>query len=223
MPPTFDGEGALDFESAFSACPLVAILRGITLDEIDDVSDALIAAGFRIIEVPMNSPKPLGSIERLARRHGEVALIGAGTVMTPEDVIDVRDAGGELIVLPHLDRDVIEESKAEKLVCIPGVATPSEGFKALGAGADALKLFPAEAIAPKVVKAWRAVFPPDVKMLAVGGISSDNMAAYFAAGTNGFGIGSTLYAPGRAATDVAANAGELCRTIKDLAAATMTG
>ena len=212
----------MDFESAFSACPLVAILRGITIDEIDDVSDALIAAGFRILEVPMNSPKPLGSIERLAQRHGEVALIGAGTVMTPEDVIDVRDAGGELIVMPHLDSDVIEEAKAEKLICVPGVATPSEGFKALGAGADALKLFPAEAIPPNIVKAWRAVFSPDVKMLAVGGISSDNMAAYYAAGTDGFGIGSTLYAPGRATSDIAASASKLCRTVQDLTAASMT-
>ena len=222
MPPAFDGEGALDFDSAFSACPLVAILRGITAEEIDTVSDVLVAAGFRIIEVPMNSPKPLSSIERLARRHGEAAMIGAGTVMTPEDVIDVRDAGGELIVMPHLDPDVIEEAKAEKLACIPGVATPSEGFKALACGADALKLFPAEAIPPQIVKAWRAVFPPAVKMLAVGGISTDNMAAYVMAGTDGFGIGSTLYAPGRHADDVAASAGELNRTMQQLKPQSMT-
>ena len=185
----------MDFLEALDACPLVAILRGITPDEVDAVADVLVGAGYRIIEVPLNSPDPLRSIERLAQRYGETTLIGAGTVMTPEDVIDVRDAGGELIVMPHLDGDVIEEAKAENLTCIPGVATPSEGFAALSAGADALKLFPAEAIPPMIVKAWRAVFPPQAKLLAVGGISLANIADYVAAGTSGFGIGSTLYAP----------------------------
>ncbi len=199
----------MDLAQAMKACPLVAILRGITLDEIDPVSDALIAAGFRIIEVPLNSPEPLRSIERLARRHGEVALVGAGTVMTPEDVIDVRDAGGELIVMPHLAPDVIEEAKAEDLACVPGVATPTEGFNALASGADALKLFPAEGIPPKLVKAWRAVFPPATQLLAVGGITADNMAEYIAAGAAGFGIGSSLYAPGQPAEVVAAAARNL--------------
>ena len=199
----------MDFLEAMDGCPLVAILRGITPDEIDAVADVLVAAGYRIIEVPLNSPDPLRSIERLAQRHGETTLIGAGTVMTPEDVIDVRDAGGELIVMPHIDGDVIEEAKAENLVCIPGAATPSEGFAALSAGADALKLFPAEAIPPKIVKAWRAVFPAQTKLLAVGGISSANIADYVAAGTSGFGIGSTIYAPGRAVADIKAAASEL--------------
>ena len=199
----------MDFLEAMDGCPLVAILRGITPDEIDAVADVLVAAGYRIIEVPLNSPDPLRSIERLAQRHGETTLIGAGTVMTPEDVIDVRDAGGELIVMPHIDGDVIEEAKAENLVCIPGAATPSEGFAALSAGADALKLFPAEAIPPKIVKAWRAVFPAQTKLLAVGGISSANIAEYVAAGTSGFGIGSTIYAPGRAVADIKAAASEL--------------
>ena len=199
----------MEFSDAMKACPLVAILRGITPAEINEVSDALIDTGFTMIEVPLNSPEPLKSIERLAERHGEVAIVGAGTVMTPEDVIDVRDAGGELIVMPHLDIDVVEEAKAEHLICVPGVATPTEAFSALTAGADALKLFPAEAIPPKIVKAWRAVFPAGTHLLAVGGISTSNMADYLAAGAAGFGIGSTLYAPGRSAGDVAASAREL--------------
>lgn len=199
----------VDFAEALDACPLIAILRGITPEEIDAVSDGLVEAGFRIIEVPLNSPTPLRSIERLAQRHGETALVGAGTVMTPEDVIDVRDAGGELIVMPHLSLDVIEEAKAENLTCVPGVATPTEGFSALAAGADALKLFPAEGIPPKIVKAWRAVFPASTPLLAVGGISAQNLQDYLNAGTAGFGIGSALYSPGKPAAEVNAAAREL--------------
>ena len=189
-------------DDALSACPLVAILRGITPDEILPVSDTLIAAGWRVIEIPLNSPEPLKSIERLASRHGEEILIGAGTVMTPDDVIEVRDAGGELIVMPHSDSEVIDEAKAEGLCCIPGVATPTEGFAALTSGADALKLFPAEMIPPKIVKAWCAVFPPESKLLPVGGVDTDNISAYREAGAAGFGIGSALYAPGRDIADI---------------------
>ncbi|MEM7750777.1 MAG: 2-dehydro-3-deoxy-6-phosphogalactonate aldolase [Pseudomonadota bacterium] len=199
----------MDFAEALDACPLVAILRGIKPEEIDDISDALFEAGIRIIEVPLNSPEPLRSIERLAERHGDHALIGAGTVMTPEDVIDIRDAGGELIVMPHMDPEIIDEAKAEGLTCVPGVATPTEGFHALTAGADALKLFPAEAIPPKVVKAWKAVFPSETRLLAVGGISAANILDYAAAGTSGYGIGSSLYSPGKSPAEVLANAREL--------------
>lgn len=193
----------MDFDTALDTCPLIAILRGIRPEEIDAVSDALIETGFRMIEVPLNSPEPLKSIERLAKRHGEVALVGAGTVMTTDDVIDVRDAGGCLIVMPHTDADAIEEAKAEGLVCIPGSATPTEGFAALTAGADAIKMFPGEALPPKIVKAWRAVFPEAARLLVVGGISDDNMGDYLAAGAAGFGVGSALYAPGRSADEVA--------------------
>ncbi|MEM9358417.1 MAG: 2-dehydro-3-deoxy-6-phosphogalactonate aldolase [Pseudomonadota bacterium] len=199
----------MEFAEALNACPLVAILRGIKTEEVDAISDALFEAGIRIIEVPLNSPEPLRSIERLAERHGDRALIGAGTVMTPEDVIEVRDAGGELIVMPHMDPEIIDEAKAEGLTCVPGVATPTEGFHALTAGADALKLFPAEAIPPKVVKAWKAVFPPETRLLAVGGISAANILDYAAAGTSGYGIGSSLYSPGKSAAEVLANAREL--------------
>lgn len=199
----------MNFEAAMDACPLVAILRGIRPDEVDAVSDALIEAGFRMIEVPLNSPEPLKSIERLANRHGEVALVGAGTVMTPDDVIDVRDAGGQLIVTPHTDVEIIDEAKAEGLICIPGSATPTEAFTALSAGADAIKMFPGEALPPPVVKAWRAIFPADTRLLVVGGVHADNMSAYQAAGANGFGIGSSLYAPGRPASEV----GEAARAL----------
>jgi len=212
----------VDFAKAMDACPLIAILRGITLNEVDSVSDALVEAGYRIIEIPLNSPEPLRSIERLAQRHGEQAIVGAGTVMTPEDVIDVRDAGGELIVMPHLDIDVVEEAKAENLICAPGVATPTEGFNALTAGADALKLFPAEAMPPKIVKAWRAVFPLETKLIAVGGISATNIGDYLAAGTAGFGIGLTLYAPGRPAQDVALAAKDLFKAFTKTKAALNT-
>lgn len=193
----------MDFDTALDTCPLIAILRGIRPEEIDAVSDALVETGFRMIEVPLNSPEPLKSIERLAKRHGEVALVGAGTVMTTDDVIDVRDAGGCLIVMPHTDTDVIEEAKAEGLVCIPGSATPTEGFTALTAGADAIKMFPGEALPPKIVKAWRAVFPEAARLLVVGGISDENMREYLAAGAAGFGVGSALYAPGRTVGEVA--------------------
>ena len=206
----------MEFNEALNACPLVAILRGIKPEEVDAVSDALFEAGIRVIEVPLNSPEPLRSIERLAERHGDHALIGAGTVMTPEDVIDVRDAGGELIVMPHVDLEIIDEAKAEGLTCVPGVATPTEGFNALTAGADALKLFPAESIPPKVVKAWKAVFPPETRLLAVGGISAANIIDYAAAGTAGFGIGSSLYSPGKPAAEVLANARELLQACSEI-------
>jgi len=199
----------MEFYDAFKACPLVAILRGIRPEEIDGVSDALVEAGFRIIEVPLNSPEPLRSIERLAQRHGEAALIGAGTVMTTDDVIDVRDAGGQLIVMPHTDLEIIEEANAEGLTCLPGCATPTEGFSALAAGADGLKLFPGEALPPKIVKAWRAVFPSETRMFIVGGVNDANMADYVAAGASGFGIGSSLYSPGRTASDIAKRGREL--------------
>ncbi|MFY0610727.1 MAG: 2-dehydro-3-deoxy-6-phosphogalactonate aldolase [Hyphomicrobiaceae bacterium] len=189
-------------DEALEACPLIAILRGITPADAIDVGQALFDAGIRIIEVPLNSPEPLKSIEQLASQFGGNALIGAGTVMTPDDVIEVRDAGGELIVMPHSDAEIIDEAKAEGLICLPGVATPSEGFAALTCGADGLKMFPGEAMPPKIVKAWRAVFPEAIKLMPVGGVSVENIPDYLAAGASGFGIGTALYAPGRTASDV---------------------
>jgi 2-dehydro-3-deoxyphosphogalactonate aldolase len=180
----------------FDALPLVAILRGLTPAEAPAIGDALVGAGFRVIEVPLNSPDPLRSIEALAARHGGRALVGAGTVTTPAEVDAVAAAGGRLIVMPHADAGLVASAKARGLCCVPGVATPTEAFAALAAGADALKLFPAEMLRPPVVKALRAVLPRDVRLLPVGGITPADLGAYVAAGANGFGLGSALYAPG---------------------------
>lgn len=192
-----------DFRSALEQCPVVAILRGVKPDEVDAVGDALVEAGIMIIEVPLNSPDPFESIGRLAKRHGARALIGAGTVLETPDVARVKDAGGQLIVAPNFDFDVVRATKAAGLVALPGVMTPSEGFAALKAGADGLKLFPAEIIPPAVFKAWRAVFPPDCPLLAVGGVGVDNLKIYAQAGASGYGIGSALYKPGRMPAEIA--------------------
>ena len=181
--------------------PLVAILRGLAPDEAVATGRAIVAAGFRVLEVPLNSPQPLDSIARLAEALGADVLVGAGTVMTPAQVDAVANAGGRLIVMPHADTSVIRAAKAAGLLCVPGVATPTEAFAALAAGADGLKLFPAEQFSPAVLKAWRAVLPRAVPVLPVGGIAPDTMAPWIAAGAAGFGIGSALYAPGRSLDD----------------------
>ena len=187
-------------------CPLIAILRGVTPGEVEAVAGALIGAGIAIIEVPLNSPDPLASIERAARRFGGDALIGAGTVLSVQDVRAVREAGGRIIVSPNPDLDVIAASVEAGLVSAPGYFTPSEGFAAIGAGAHALKLFPAEAATPAVLKAQRAVLPGDVPLLVVGGVTPQTMQPWIDAGANGFGLGSGLYKPGVTPTEVAANA-----------------
>lgn len=186
--------------------PLVAVLRGITPEEIPAVADGLYAEGFRILEVPLNSPRPFESIRRLALRHGERCLVGAGTVLDPADVARVRDAAGGLIVMPHADTAVVREAKRLGLVCLPGVATPTEAFAALAAGADGLKLFPAEAMAPATLRAWRAVLPKSTLVFAVGGIRPDNMAPWWTEGAAGFGTGSNLYKPGADPAQVRAGA-----------------
>jgi len=175
--------------------PLIAVLRGITPDEIPAVADALVAEGFRVLEVPLNSPRPFESIRLLARQYGDRCLVGAGTVIAPADVARVREAGGKLIVMPHADTAVVNEAKGLGMVCVPGVATVTEAFAALAAGADGLKMFPAEALPPAALKAWRAVLPRETLVFAVGGIRPDNMLPYWLAGANGFGTGSNLYAP----------------------------
>jgi len=176
--------------------PLIAVLRGITPEEIDAVADALTAEGFRILEVPLNSPRPFESIRRLAARYGDRCLVGAGTVIDTLDIPRVLDARGRVIVMPHGDTEVIRAAKARDMLCIPGVATPTEAFAALAAGADGLKMFPAEALPAAALKAWRAVLPRDTPVFAVGGIKPDNMAPYWTAGATGFGTGSNLYQPG---------------------------
>lgn len=175
---------------------IVAILRGVRPDEVLDVADALVRGGIRTIEVPLNSPQPLLSIERLALRWGHALRIGAGTVMSAAEVDRVADAGGVLVLSPHLDAAVVRRTRERGLLSVPGVATPSEGFAALAAGAQGLKLFPAELLQPPVLKAWRAVFPPDTPMWPVGGVGLHNLAAFKAAGAAGVGIGSSLYSPG---------------------------
>ena len=187
---------------ALEDLPLVAILRGITPAEADAVGDALWNANWRLFEVPLNSPQPLESIARLARRFPG-AVVGAGTVRTEEEVRQVHAAGGRLVVSPHFDPHVVRAATWSGMVCLPGVMTPTEAFAALAAGATGLKLFPAESIPPAAVKALRAVLPREVLLLPVGGIAPSTMAGYLAAGANGFGIGSALYRPGTDAGEVA--------------------
>ncbi|HEX8261797.1 MAG TPA: 2-dehydro-3-deoxy-6-phosphogalactonate aldolase [Allosphingosinicella sp.] len=189
-----------------SECPLVAIIRGVTPGEAEAIGAAIVEAGIGIVEVPLNSPDPLASIERLARSLGDSALIGAGTVLDPFDVGRVRDAGGRIIVSPNTFPPVIEASAAAGLVSLPGYFTPSEAFAALRAGATALKLFPAEGASPAVVRAQRAVLPKGVPLLVVGGIAPDNMGPWLEAGASGFGLGSGLYKPGQSAEETAAKA-----------------
>lgn len=188
-------------------CPLVAILRGVTPDEAAAVGSAIFDAGIRIIEVPLNSPDPLRSIERLASALGERALIGAGTVLAPAQVEQVRQAGGRLVVSPGTDREVIAATVAAGMASAPGFFTPSEAFAALAAGAHALKLFPAEAASPAMVKAQRAVLPREVPLLVVGGITPGNMQPWLDCGADGFGLGSGLYKAGRSPQQT----GELAR------------
>lgn len=194
------------FRRHFGACPLIAIIRGVTPNEVEAVGAALIAAGIRIIEVPLNSPDPFDSIARLVGAFGGEALIGAGTVLNTADVARVADLGGGIIVSPGANRDVIAAAAGSGLVSAPGYFTPTEAFAALDAGAHVLKLFPAEAATPAVVKAQRAVLPKDVPLVMVGGITPDAMAAYRAVGANGFGLGGALYKPGQSAAEVSAQA-----------------
>ena len=196
---------ANDWRAALAALPLVAILRGLAPAEAEDVGEALHGAGWRLLEVPLNSPEPLASIAALARRFPQ-AVVGAGTVCTADEVAEVHAAGGRLVVSPHFDARVVEAALKRGMACLPGVATPSEAFAALAAGATGLKLFPAEMIPPAAVKAVRAVLPRGTLLMPVGGIAPASMAAYRAAGADGFGIGSALYQPGRDLQAVAAAA-----------------
>lgn len=189
-------------------CKLVAILRGLTPAEARPVGDVLWQAGFRIIEVPLNSPSPLESIQIL-RQSLPHALVGAGTVMTVADVQAVHSAGGQLIVSPNCNVEVIRAAVALGMVCLPGVITPSEAFAALDAGAQGLKFFPADMVSPSALKAMRAVLPFDCLLIPVGGISPSNMSAYLQAGASGFGMGSNLYTAGKALDAIRQSAIEL--------------
>ena len=182
-------------------CALVAILRGVTPDEAEAVGDAIREGGIRIIEVPLNSPDPLASIERLAKKFGDSMLVGAGTVLTVEQVAQVRDAGGRIIVSPDTNAEVVAASAQAGLISSPGYFTPSEALAAIRAGATALKLFPAEGASPSVLKAHLAVLPREVPLMIVGGIKPDTMGPWLDAGATGFGLGSGLYKPGQSAAE----------------------
>lgn len=194
------------FDAAFARLPLIAILRGVRPDEVVAIGETLVDAGFTLIEVPLNSPDPLDSIAALARAVGDRAVVGAGTVLHLDHVAQVRDAGGTMIISPNANLDVIAASAQSGLVSLPGIFTASEAFAAHAAGATALKLFPAEAASPTVLKAMRAVLPPGLRVLPVGGINPEGMAAWRAVGAAGFGLGSALYKPGNTAAEVEANA-----------------
>jgi 2-dehydro-3-deoxyphosphogalactonate aldolase len=199
-------------------CPLVAILRGIRPEEVVDVCTALERAGIRMVEVPMNSPDAFSSIALLSGRFANALLIGGGTVMDSTQVARIADAGGKLVVSPHADPLVVEAAKKKGMIALPGFATPTEAFSMIAAGADGLKLFPAEAQPPKVLRALRAVLPREIPVLPVGSITPDNMAEYWAAGANGFGLGSALYKPGDLPSTVANKAATFMRVLGGLAA-----
>lgn len=195
-----------ELKRRLSECALVAIIRGVTPGEVEAIGDAILEAGIRIVEVPLNSPDPLDSIERLARRFGDDALIGAGTVLDPADVARIGAAGGRLIVSPNAYAPVIEAAAAAGMVSLPGFFTPSEAFEALRAGAHGLKLFPAESASPDMVRAQRAVLPRDIPLLVVGGVKADAMTPWLEAGADGFGLGSGLYRPGQSAAETSEKA-----------------
>lgn len=189
------------FQAAVRQLPLIAILRGLTPAEAPAVGDAIVESGFRLLEVPLNSPQPLDSIALMRERFPD-AMVGAGTVLTAQQVRDVHAAGGVLVVSPNFNAEVVAETARLGMISLPGVATPSEAFAALAAGATGLKLFPAEAASPAVVKAWLAVLPKGTPLMPVGGITPSNMTEWRHAGATGFGIGSALYKPGKSASAV---------------------
>ena len=203
-------------QSYLEEMPLIAVLRGITFAEATDVVDVLYQAGFRIAEVPLNSPDPIRSIEHIAARFGDRMLVGAGTVLSAAEVDAVCDAGGQIIVSPDTNPEVIRASVARNAVSLPGAATPSEVFTALKAGAHGVKAFPAEMLTPPVIKSWKAILPPELPVLAVGGINTDNATAYWQAGVNGIGLGGSLYTAGKSIDAIAHDAAQFVSLMRDL-------
>ena len=208
----------MDMKAWLKRSPIVAILRGVKPDEVEAIAEALADSGIFVVEVPLNSPQPFDSIGRLAKRFGDAMLVGAGTVMNVDAAQRVADVGGKLIVTPHADVKVTAKAKASGVFAVPGFFTPTEAFALLDAGADALKLFPAEAVAPAVLSAMRAVFPPDTAVLAVGGINTATIAPWRAAGAAGFGVGSSIYKPGIAASEVRVKAKALVAALREATA-----
>jgi len=204
----------MDLAAWLKRCPLIAILRGVRPGQAEPICAALETAGIAIVEVPLNSPDPIASIGRLAARFGERMLIGAGTVMTPAQVTEIAAAGGRLVVTPHADAAVVRATAERNLFACPGFFTPTEAFAMLAAGADALKLFPAEAASPAVLRGIRAVLPAETMVLPVGGIDAVNMRPWLDAGAAGFGIGSAIYRAGDTADAVAAKAAKLLASLR---------
>jgi 2-dehydro-3-deoxyphosphogalactonate aldolase len=196
----------IELRTALSKNPLIAILRGLEVKNAVPVSDTLVDAGFRIIEVPLNSPDPVDSLAQIAQRHGKAAIVGAGPVLSVQQVDQVADAGGRIIVSPNMNPDVGRAAIARGLHWCPGIVTPSEAFAALDIGAAVLKIFPAEMVPPSAIAAMRAVLPKDTIIAAVGGITPETMQPYLSAGVNGFGLGSALFKPNYAIEDIASRA-----------------
>lgn len=186
----------MKLEDALEACGIVAILRGVTPDEVIAVSQTLYDAGIRVVEVPLNSPEPFVSIEKLSKTFADKMVVGAGTVLSVQEVNVLKAHGGEISVSPDCNEEVIARAVALGMEPLPGVFTPTEAFAAIHAGAKHLKLFPAEMASPATIKAWKAVLPKHVKIYAVGGVTPENMGDWLSAGASGFGIGSSLYKPG---------------------------
>ncbi len=203
-----------DFLTRLAAMPVVAILRGVTPEAIDDIAEAIISAGVTIIEVPLNSPDPFVSIDRMAKRFAGRAIVGAGTVLSVGDVERCKQVGAQIIVSPNMQPDVIAATVASGMLSVPGCLTPTEAFAALGAGAHAVKLFPGEMVTPAAVKAMRAVLPPSATVLVVGGVTIDNVSAFQAAGADGFGVGGSIYRAGMAADAVGRNAAAFARKLE---------
>ena len=203
-----------DFRRYFAECPLVAIIRGVTPADAEATARAIFDGGIRIIEVPLNSPNPFESIRIIADALGDRALIGAGTVLDIENVRQVQQAGGRLIVAPNMDRDVIRATIDAGMVSSPGFFTPTEAFAAIESGAHALKLFPAEAASPAVVKAMKAVLPKGFPLIVVGGVSVDNVGGWLDCGADGFGLGSGLYKPGQEAAETLAKASKFVAAMR---------
>jgi len=206
----------ISLQECLNTMPLVAVLRGIAPDEVLAVGETLVEAGFKIMEVTINSLEPLESIRLLADAYGSQALVGAGTVLSAEIAIEVANAGGRLIVMPHADTSVIRAGKTKNCFVLAGISTPTEAFAALKAGADGLKLFPAEGAPPAVLQAMRAVLPAEVPVLPVGGITTETMGGYWAVGASGFGLGSNLYKAGKSNSEIKTAADAYVRTMNEL-------
>ena len=204
----------MNFREWMQRCPLIAILRGVKPDEVEAIGFALEEAGICIVEVPLNSPEPLKSIQTLARSFGDRMLVGAGTVTDPAMVAKIADVGGRLIVTPHADLDVVRAAKSASLVAVPGFFNPTEAFALLRAGADAIKLFPADVLGPPMLKAMRAVLPKEAMVLPVGGVGVEQIPVWAKAGAQGFGLGTSLYKPGDSAEMVKTNAEAFVAALK---------